>query len=154
MGRKKKETYPHAEQLVMRRKNVEVMGMILDEWKYHSCTAHFGVGKEWATLYDIESKEEGKGHATGLLTTAKHVYEIEKKEVRGTIALNDRMREIYKNVGIPEIPEFDEDKECDLCGGTGEVTYDEWDNDSHQYTRGTGIKKCICQNENAGDYEE
>jgi hypothetical protein len=105
MGRKKKEVPPHADQMVVRKKNIVFMGMIVDEWKYHSCIAHFGVGEDWATLYDIESKVEGKGHATGLLTTAKHVYEMEKKVVRGTVALNERMKGIYEKVGIPEIEE-------------------------------------------------
>lgn len=109
--RKKIETMkpPHAEEMVLRRKDVEVMGMLVDEWRYHSCIAHFGVGEDWATLYDIESREEGKGHATGLLTTAKHVYEQEGKEVKGSVALNERMKELYVKVGIPEIID-DEDE--------------------------------------------
>lgn len=100
---------PHADEMVMRRRDVEMMGMLLDEWRYMSCIAHFGTGDDWATLYDIESREEGKGHATGLLTTAKHVYEQEGKVVKGSIALNERMRTIYQELGIPEITHTDDE---------------------------------------------
>ena len=33
---------------------------------------------------------------------------------------------------------------CELCGGTGEVSEDVWDNDSHTY-QPTGTKKCLCR---------
>lgn len=50
-------------------------------------------------------------------------------------------------------PEFEDQEEslddgvdeCEWCGGTGEVTFDEFDKDSGQYMRGTGVKKCTCQ---------
>ena len=37
------------------------MGMELERWTNKSCVADFGVGNNWATLYSIESKEQGKG---------------------------------------------------------------------------------------------
>ena len=35
-------------------------------------------------------------------------------------------------------------KVCDLCGGTGIVNEDVWDEDSHTY-QPTGTTKCLCQ---------
>ena len=50
--------------------NIEIMGMKLDQWTNKSCVANFGIGDDWATLYDIQSNEESKGHATELLKKA------------------------------------------------------------------------------------
>ena len=76
--------------------------MPLERWTYKSCVADFGVGDDWATLYLIESKDEGKGHATHVLKLAKEHYENIGKKVGGDIALNDRMRTLYKEVGYKE----------------------------------------------------
>ena len=78
------------------------MGMELDEWQFESCIAHFGVGEDWATLYDIRSKKEGRGHATNLLMLAKQHYESQGKKFGGDVALNDRMRNIYQKLNIEE----------------------------------------------------
>ena len=78
------------------------MGMELDEWKEGSCIARFGTGHNWATLYQIDSLEEGKGHATKLLRKAKRFYESEGLKVGGSVALNERMRGIYKKVDYEE----------------------------------------------------
>lgn len=86
----------------MNREIVNIMGMELEEWTNKSCIAHFGVGNDWATLYDIESKEEGKGHATELLKEAKRYYESQGKVFGGSVALNNRMRKIYQELGIKE----------------------------------------------------
>lgn len=86
--------------IIMRK--INAMGMNLDEWRGGSCIAHFGVGDDWATLYDIVSHQEGKGHATAVLLQAKAYYESKNKKVGGDIALNDRMRGIYKKVGYHE----------------------------------------------------
>jgi hypothetical protein len=40
-------------------------------------------------------------------------------------------------------PEEDEEKVCDICGGTGEVGYDEMIEPGIYAP--TGVKKCICQ---------
>ena len=72
----------------MKPMKVNVMGMELDEWSYKSCHAHFGVGGDWATLYNITSDEEGKGHATKLLTEAKKYYEKKGKLVGSSVALH------------------------------------------------------------------
>ncbi len=82
------------------------MGMELDQWVNKSCMANFGVGDDWATLYNIESKEQGKGHATELLIEAKKYYEGLGKKFGGSIALNDRMRKIYQELGIKEYTEI------------------------------------------------
>jgi hypothetical protein len=83
-------------------KKVNILGMELDEWKFESCTAHFGTGEDWATLYDIRSEKEGKGHATELLKRAKSYYEKQGKKFGGDVALNNRMKSIYKKLNIKE----------------------------------------------------
>lgn len=86
----------------MKPKKIMVLGMGLDEWNFASCTAHFGVGDDFATLYDIESKIKGRGHATTLLREAKTYYEAQNKKVGGTVALNPVMKKIYKILGYRE----------------------------------------------------
>jgi hypothetical protein len=86
----------------MIKRKITKLGMRLHEWQHESCTAEFGVGKNWATLYYIESKSEGRGHATQLLTVAKEYYEGKGKTFGGSVALNERMRSIYKKLGITE----------------------------------------------------
>ena len=81
---------------------VNILGMELDEWKIDSCIAHFGVGNDWATLYDIQSDNQGKGHATTLLAEAKSFYQKAGRKIGGTVALNPRMRKIYKKLGYVE----------------------------------------------------
>jgi len=86
----------------MKPRKVKVLGMSLDEWQYESCIAHCATGKDWATLYDIQSSEEDKGHATNLLLTMKEYYEGKGLKFRGSIALNQRMRQLYCKCGIAE----------------------------------------------------
>jgi len=86
----------------MQPEKVEIMGMTLDQWGFKSCTAHFGVGDDYATLYRIVSKEEGKGHATGLLRMAKEYYEKQGKKVGGTVALHPAISKIYKKLNYIE----------------------------------------------------
>lgn len=76
--------------------------MELERWTNKSCIADFGVGNDWATLYSIESKEQGKGHATELLVEVKKYYEGQGKRFGGSVALNDRMRKIYQELDIKE----------------------------------------------------
>ena len=82
------------------------MGMPLIKWKHKSSTAYFATGEEngekWATLYSIVSEKPGKGHARELLTKAKAHYEEQGRKVGGSIALNKRMSDLYKAVGIEE----------------------------------------------------
>lgn len=78
------------------------MGMELEQWQFASCTAKFGIGKDWATLYDIKSAEEGKGHATELLIEAKKHYESKGKIFGGSVALSASMEHIYKKLNIKE----------------------------------------------------
>ena len=77
------------------------LGMDLHQWRENSCLAHFGYSDKgkWATLYDIQSFDEGKGHATALLLKAKKYYENLGYEVGGSVALNERMTGLYKKVG-------------------------------------------------------
>ena len=91
----------------MNPKKVNILGMELDEIKFASCTAHFGIGPNFATLYDIESKEEGMGHATGLLKEAKSYYKGQGKKFGGAVALNNRMRSLYNKLNIKEYDKED-----------------------------------------------
>lgn len=86
----------------MKIKNVNVLGMPLVQWIYKSCRAEFGVGEDWATLYSIQSAEQSKGHATKLLMAAKEYYESIGKVFGGDVALNERMRSIYRRLKITE----------------------------------------------------
>lgn len=81
---------------------VNILGMPLDEWKYKSCTAHCGTGKSWATIYNIQSKEEGRGHATNLLLIMKKYYEGRRLTFGGSVALNERMHNLYQKCKIRE----------------------------------------------------
>ena len=45
----------------VKRKEIMFMGMNLDEWSFGSCTANVGTGDGWATIYNIQSTEPGKG---------------------------------------------------------------------------------------------
>ncbi len=87
---------------LMNVKTVNILGMELEEIKHKSCTAHFGVDKDFATLYDIKSKEQGKGHASELLKNAKEYYEKQGLRFGGSVALNSRIKAIYKKLNIKE----------------------------------------------------
>ena len=78
------------------------LGIETDLWKHKSCQAEFGFGSDWGTLYLIESKEEGKGHATELLKKAKKYYERKGLKFGGSIALNPVMSHIYTKLQIEE----------------------------------------------------
>ena len=86
---------------------VNVLGMELDEWWHKSCSAHVATDKDWATIYDIQSQQEGQGHATALLLTMKSYYEKQGKDFGGSVALNERMAWLYKKCGIREYGESD-----------------------------------------------
>lgn len=82
---------------------VNILGMDLERWEHKSSIADFGIGKKWATLYDIHSQEESKGHATELLKAAKKHYRKIGKRLFGSVALNERMRSIYHKLNIKEL---------------------------------------------------
>lgn len=86
----------------MEKSQKTIMGMLLDEWTYKSCTAHVGTGDGWATIYDIESEEEGKGHATKLLAIMKAHYEKEERVFGSSVALNPAMEHLLKKLNIYE----------------------------------------------------
>jgi len=71
-------------------------------WKYLSCEAEVGSREDWATVYLIESKEPGKGHATTLLLAMKKYYEAKGLRFGGSVALNMRMRRLYQKCQIHE----------------------------------------------------
>lgn len=86
----------------MKHEKENIMGMELDIWQHESCEAQFGTGDDWATVYLIESADEGKGHAQELLTEAKKYYEGLGLRFGGTVALNPVMQHIYKKLNILE----------------------------------------------------
>lgn len=88
-------------------RKVNVLGMELDEWRYQSSLAHVATEEDWATIYDIESQQEGRGHATKLLLIMKAYYESQGKTFGGSVALNERMASLYKKCGIREYQESD-----------------------------------------------
>jgi len=83
-------------------RSVEILGMELDEWWYKSCSAHVATDTSWATIYDIQSRQEGQGHATNLLLIMKSYYERLGKAFGGSVALNARMEWLYRKCGIRE----------------------------------------------------
>ena len=85
-------------------KKVNALGMELDKWRYKSCLAHVGVGEDWATIYLIESQQEGRGHATKLLLDMKSHYKT--KKFGSSVALNERMAGLLKKCGIREYIEL------------------------------------------------
>lgn len=101
-GRRSEPLFNYLSMKEIEKRKVNIMGMELEQWIYGGCVANFGVGNEWATLYDILSKNQGKGEATHLLKEAKKYYEGLGKVFGGSIALNSRMRDIYKRLEIKE----------------------------------------------------
>lgn len=86
----------------MKREIVNQMGMEFEQWTHKSCTAAFGIGDDWATLFIIESENPGKGEATELLTEVQELYKKEGKTVYGSVALNPAMVRIYNKLNIKE----------------------------------------------------
>ena len=91
----------------MMPRKVNILGMELDEWRYKSCLSHVATAEGWATIYDIQSQQEGQGHATELLLMMKAHYEHQGKIFGGSVALNERMARLYKKCGITEYGEGD-----------------------------------------------
>jgi hypothetical protein len=83
-------------------KTETVMGMNLEIWRHESCEAQVAEGPDWATIYVVESADEGKGHAQELLAEAKKHYEGLGHRFGGSVALNSRMRHIYQKLKINE----------------------------------------------------
>lgn len=76
----------------------------LERWQTvgGDCVADFGTGPDWATLYSIESKTEGLGQATAVLTAARAHYEAAGKRFGSSVALNARMRSLLRQLNIRE----------------------------------------------------
>lgn len=76
------------------------MQLILVKWK--SCTATFGEGPGWATIYSIDSSEKEQGHAQELLIQMKAYYSLLDKKMASTVALNPTMEHILEKLSIKE----------------------------------------------------
>src|ERR1700752_3606808 len=88
-------------------------GMELEEWRFKSCVAKFGVShligsleQGWATLYFIWSKKENKGHASEILKVTKEYYEGQGLRYGGSVALSAAMRHLYEKFKIHEYRTF------------------------------------------------
>lgn len=86
-------------------KQVDSVGMLLDNWTHKSCDAMVGVGEDWATIYVISSDEKGKGHASDLLIAMKDHYENQGKAFASSVALNSGMRRLLVKFNIKEYTE-------------------------------------------------
>jgi len=75
--------------------------MSLHRWNVDSCEATIAEGDDWATVYYIESKVEGKGHATKLFKQAKKYYEKRGKKFGCSVDLNPAIRHICGKLDIP-----------------------------------------------------
>ncbi len=86
----------------MEIKQINSLGMLLDQWDHKSCQAQIGIGNDWATVYMIHSDEKNKGHATELLIEMKRYYESQGKIFGSSVALNSIMNHILKKLDIIE----------------------------------------------------
>ncbi len=86
----------------MKMTKINSLGMELEQWELNSCTAQMGIGKDFATIFFIESKEQGKGHATELLTNLKEHYESLGKDFGSSVALSKGMKHLLKKLNITE----------------------------------------------------
>lgn len=84
----------------MKKEIVNIMGIELTRWTHKSCVCDVAEGDNWATIYTIESKKQGKGHATELLEYLKRYYGGYK--FGGSVALNPTMAHLYKKLKIKE----------------------------------------------------
>lgn len=93
------------------KKYSKILNTTIDVCSYESAYADVVCGdvtqgEHWATIYVINSKVEGKGHATTLCEHIKAHYEALGKTVGSSVALNDRMRYILRKTGIKEYNVF------------------------------------------------
>ena len=84
----------------MTHKNI--LGMDLEVWEHKSCLVQVGVGDNYATIYFIESKEQGKGHAQELLKEMKEHYEYIGKTFGSYVALTPGIKHLIQKLGIKE----------------------------------------------------
>ncbi len=83
-------------------KAVQSLGLSLTQLTYKSCSATIATGDDWATVYSIQSDEQGKGHCQELLKQAKEFYSQHGKVFGSTVALNDAMKHILQKLEIVE----------------------------------------------------
>lgn len=83
-----------------------ILGMTLDVITYESCEATVAVGDDWATVYSIQSKEQGKGHAQTLLTDAKDYYEKRNRKFGSSVTLSPAIKHIIDKLGIEEYSDY------------------------------------------------
>lgn len=84
-------------------RNVQSLGMILTQVTYKSCNATIATGEfVWATIYSIQSSEEGKGHCQELCKQAKEFYSQHGKVFGSSIAIHPAMKHILEKLDITE----------------------------------------------------
>jgi len=84
----------------MKKEEINIMGLELVRWTHKSCEVDIAEGIKWATIYRVESREQGKGHATELLGFLKNYYK--SKRFGGSVALSPAMKHLYQKLQIKE----------------------------------------------------
>jgi len=79
-----------------------ICGMCLDEWINESCTAHIGVGDDWATIYSIVSTQLNNGHAERLIRAMRSYYNKRGKVFGTSITLSPAMQHLVKKIRLKE----------------------------------------------------
>ncbi len=95
-------------------KVVKILGMSLHEWEYKGCIAHFGIGEDWATLYDIESKNKGKGYATKLLKEARKYHILPIKDTKPEIKMQQLLKELNIDFVTHKYMNIEHGYQCDI----------------------------------------
>jgi hypothetical protein len=81
-------------------RKVIALDMPLLEFQWKGVTVYVAEGDDWATIYLVQSENEGKGECQELLKLLKKRFK--DKDFGGSVALNPIMRHIYRKLKIPE----------------------------------------------------
>lgn len=84
---------------------IDLMGMPLTSFRYKGVTGTLAEEDDWATIYSVESSNQGKGECQECLKLLKEKFC--NKRFGCTVALNERMRHILQKLQIHEY-----DDEC------------------------------------------
>ena len=90
-------------------RQVNALGMDLTLFQYKGVSGSLAEGDDWATMYSIESANEGRGECQECLLLLKEHYEAQGKRFGSSVALNPRMRHILQKLDIYECSDGDRD---------------------------------------------
>ena len=82
--------------------NEKIMGMDLEVCRNKFCYAEVGTGKDWATIYHIESEVKNEGYGTSLLKEMKAHYEGKGLRFGSSVALSPSMKHLLLKLEIKE----------------------------------------------------